>query len=391
MKAACWYGTKQIKVETVPDPKIHHPTDAIIKVTATAICGSDLHIYNGYVSEMNKGDILGHEFMGEVVEVGSAVRKVSKGDRVVASCTISCGECEYCKKNQWSFCPNTNPLGEIQKKHHHTVTAGVYGFSAIYGAYAGGQAQYARVAHADVGLLKVPAGLPDEKVLFLSDIFPTGFMAAENCRIERGQNVAVWGCGPVGQMAMLSARLQGAGKIFAIDYIPERLSLARECNRAQIIDFSKSSDVVEELRHHTDGEGPHCCIDAVGMEAHGSAVSRLMNKVSESVGLQADHPICVQQAISACRKGGTVSIAGVYNGQADPLPLGLAFAKGLTLRMGPVHINHYMKPLLDRIVSGEVDPSFIVTHQLKLNDAPKAYELFDKKQDHCIKVVMRPN
>ncbi len=393
MKAVVWNGKEDVRVETVPDPGLLSPKDIIVRVTLTAICGSDLHLYDGYMPTMEQGDILGHEFMGEVVEVGSDVRKLKKGDRVVVPFTICCGECFFCKRGLWSQCDNTNPNGWMLEKVIGYNAAGLFGYSHMYGGYAGGQAQYVRVPFADVGPMKISDGagqLTDEQVLFLSDIFPTGYMAAENCNIQQGDTVAVWGCGPIGQFAMSSARMLGAEKIIGIDRFPERLRLAREHADAITINYEESPDLIEEIKEITGGMGPDACIDAVGMEAHGHSVAAVYDKVKQTIRLSIDRPTVLRQAIQACRKGGTVSIPGVYGGLLDKVPFGAAFGKGLTFRMGQTHMLRYMRPLLDRIVNAEIDPSFIITHRFPLSDAPYAYRIFRDKHDECIKCVLDP-
>ena len=389
MKALCWYGKDDVRVETVPDPTILNPRDAIVKITATAICGSDLHLYDGYIPTMQEGDILGHEFMGEVVEVGPGVRSLRPGDRVVVPFTIACGHCFFCERTLWSLCDNSNPNAALAEKVYGFSASGLFGYSHLFGGYAGGQAEYARVPFADVGPLKVPAGLGDEQVLFLSDIFPTGYMAAENCDIRRGDTVAVWGCGPVGQFAIVSAYLLGAERVIAIDRVPERLHMAREQGRAETIDFS-ADDVIDRLKALTGGRGPDACIDAVGLEAHGAAPDAVYDRVKAATFLATDRPHALREAIQACRKGGTVSIPGVYGGFLDKVPFGAAFSKGLTLRMGQTHVHRYLRPLLERIEQGEIDPSFVITHRLRLEDAPLGYEIFKNKEDCCIKVVLKP-
>ena len=390
MKAVCWFGTHDVRVENVPDPKILHPRDAIIEITATAICGSDLHLYDGYIPAMEKGDILGHEFMGNVVEVGSEVKNLKKGDRVVVPFTISCGACFFCKHQQWSLCDNTNPTAWIAEKAYGYSAAGLFGYSHIYGGYAGGQAEYARVPFADVGPIKIPAGLTDEQVLFLSDIFPTGYMAADNCNIQPGDVVAIWGCGPVGQFAIKSAYMLGAERVIAIDRIPERLQLAQEQGKAEILNYENDKDVVEALKDMTGGRGPDACIDAAGMEAHGTGISSVYDTVKQKTRLGTDRPTALRIAIQACRKGGTVSIPGVYGGFLDKFPLGAAFAKGLTFKMGQTHVQKYLHPLLERIERGEIDPSYVITHRLTLDEAPHGYDIFKHKEDDCIKVVLKP-
>jgi threonine dehydrogenase-like Zn-dependent dehydrogenase len=389
MRAVCWFGKKDVRVMSVPDPQIINPHDAIIKITTTAICGSDLHLYNGYIPSMEKGDILGHEFMGEVVETGPEVKKLKRGDRVVVPFTIACGKCFFCQKQLWSLCDNTNPNARTLEKLYGYSGSGLFGYSHLYGGYAGGQAEYVRVPFADVGPIKIPEGLSDEKVLFLSDIFPTGYMAVENCRIEPGDTVAVWGCGPVGQFAIKSAWLLGAGRVLAIDQIPERLRLAETEGKAETIDFDKE-DVFDVLKEMTGGLGPDACIDAVGLEAHGESPDALLDRAKTAIFLATDRPTVLRQVINACRKGGTVSIPGVYGGFLDKIPFGAAFAKGLTFKMGQTHVHRYLAPLLKRIEEGEIDPSFVITHRISLEDAPRFYEIFNQKQDNCVKVVLKP-
>ncbi|HEU4934864.1 MAG TPA: zinc-dependent alcohol dehydrogenase [Vicinamibacterales bacterium] len=390
MRAVCYHGKEDVRVETVPDPKILNPRDAIVKITATAICGSDLHIYDGYIPTMEKGDVLGHEFMGEVVEVGRDNHKLRVGDRVVVPFTIACGNCFFCKEQLWSLCDNSNPNAWMLEKVTGFSGSALFGYSHMYGGYPGGQAEYARVPFADVGPLRVPTSLSDEQVLFLSDILPTGYMAAENCHIKPGDTVAVWGCGPVGQFAIQSAFLLGAERVIAIDRFPERLTLAATHSRAEVLDYS-DVDVAETLRAMTGGQGPDACIDAVGLEAHGTTLDAWYDVAKTSIYMATDRPHALRQAISCCRKGGTVSIPGVYGGLLDKFPLGAAFAKGLTLKMGQTHMHRYMPGLLDRIERGEIDPSFIITHRVTLDDAPKMYRVFRDKRDACIKVVMKPD
>jgi threonine dehydrogenase-like Zn-dependent dehydrogenase len=389
MKAVCWYGTNDVRVESVPEPKILNPRDAIVKITLTAICGSDLHIYNGYIPMMERGDILGHEFMGEVVEVGIEVKSLKKGDKVVVPFTICCGECMFCKRQLWSLCDNSNPNAATAEKLYGFSGAGLFGYSHIFGGFAGGQAQYVRVPFADVGPLKITNGISDEQALFLSDILPTGYMAAENCDIKGGDTVAIWGCGPVGQFAIQSAWLLGAGRVIALDSVPARLEMAAEKGRAETLDYS-DIDVVDKLKEMTGGRGPDACIDAVGMEAHGSTLGAIYDKAKQAVKLETDRPHVLRQCIQACRKGGTVSIPGVYGGFIDKVPMGAAFAKGLTFKMGQTHVPKYMLPLLERIKQGKIDPSYIITHRLGIEDAPNAYQIFEQKQDNCIKIVLKP-
>ncbi len=388
MKALCWMGTGDVSVETVPDPSILNPRDAIVRITSTAICGSDLHLYDGYIPTMEKGDILGHEFMGEVVETGPGVTNLKRGDRIVVPFTISCGACFFCRRGLWSLCDNTNPNAWMAEELYGFSGAGIYGYSHLLGGYAGGQAEYARVPFADIGPIKVPESLTDEQVLFLSDIFPTGYMAAENCDIQPGDTVAVWGCGPVGQFAIKSAYLLGAERVIAIDNVPERLALAETQGGAETI--RDDEDVVERLKQMTGGRGPDACIDAVGLESHGHGLGAVYDKVEQMVKLETDRPHALRQAIQACRKGGVVSIPGVYGGFINKMPIGAAFSKGLTLKMGQTHVQRYLQPLLDRIERGEIDLTFVITHRLPLEKAPDAYRIFRDKKDGCIKVVLTP-
>ena len=389
MKALCWYGTDDIRVERVPDPKILNPRDAIIKVTLTAICGSDLHLLDGFIPTMKRGDILGHEFMGEVVDVGRENKKLKVGDRVVVPFTIACGGCFFCQRGMWAACDNSNPNAWMLEKAYGYSGSGLFGYSHMMGDYAGGQAEYVRVPFADVGPYKVPEGLTDEQVLFLSDIFPTGYMAAENCNITPGDTVAVWGCGPVGQFCIASAWLLGAGRVIAIDREPERLMMAAGNGKAEVIDLT-TTDVAEALRDMTGGRGPDACIDAVGMEAHGETIDDWYDKAKTATLLATDRLSALRQAIHACRKGGTVSIPGVYGGLLDKVPMGAAFAKGLTFKMGQTHVHRYLPLLMDRIQRGEIDPSYVITHRARLDHAPKAYRTFRDKKDGCVKVVMKP-
>jgi threonine dehydrogenase-like Zn-dependent dehydrogenase len=389
MKALCWRGRMQVQVETVPDPQILNPHDAIVKITSTAICGSDLHLYHGLIPSMVSGDILGHEFMGEVVEVGREVTNLQIGDRVVVPFPIACGECFFCKRELFSLCDNTNPNAAIAEQAYGYSPCGIFGYSHMLGGYAGGQAEYARVPFANVGPLKVPDSLTDDQVLFLTDIFPTGWMAAENCNIQPGDTVAVWGCGPVGQFAIRSAYLLGAERVIAIDRYSERLVMAQE-GGAFTLNYEEVDDVIEALKELTGGRGPDACLEAVGMEAHNDGLQGIYDRAKQAVGLENDRPIALREAIQACRKGGTVSISGVFGGLADKIPLGAAFNKGLTFKMGQTHVHRYLRPLLSLIEEGKIDPSFVVTHHMSLEEAPQGYEVFAKKQDNCVKVVLRP-
>ena len=389
MKAVCWHSAQDVRVETVQDPKILNPRDAIIKVSSTAICGSDLHLYEGNIPSMKSGDILGHEFMGEVVEVGKEIKNLKKGDRVVIPFTIACGGCFFCNKDLWSLCDNSNPNAWMAEKLYGHSPSGIYGYSHLLGGYAGGQAEYVRIPYADVGPLKVPDGLEDDKVLFLTDIFPTGYMAAENADIEPGDTVAVWGCGPVGQFAIKSAYMLGASRVIAIDRFPERLQMAKEQGNAEIINYEEI-DAGIALKEMTGGRGPDRCIDAVGMEAHGTDVMAAYDKVKQGVKLETGRPTALRQAILACRKGGTVSIPGVYGGFVDKVPLGAIVNKGLTLRSGQTHVQRYLQPLLERIQQGEIDPSYVISHHMSMDDAPEGYKMFRNKEDNCTKVVLKP-
>ena len=388
MKALCWYGTRDVRVENVPDPHIINPRDVIVRVTLTAICGSDVHLYDGFIPSMERGDILGHEFMGEVVAVGQK-NGLKEGDRVVVPFPIACGRCFFCQNQLYSSCDNSNPNAAALEALQGHSSAGLYGYSHLYGGYAGGQAEYVRVPFGDVGPMKVPEEITDEQALFLSDILPTGYMAAENCDIKAGDTVAVWGCGPVGQFAIRSAFMLGASRVIAIDRFTERLDLAREAN-AEVIDYERADDVVEVLKEKTGGQGPDSCIDAVGLEAHGTGVGYLYDRSKQMLRLQMDRPTALRQMIQACRKNGTVSLAGVYIGLIDKMPLGTAFGKGLTFKMGQTHAHRYMRPLLDKIAKGEIDPPAIITHRMRLEEAPEAYRMFANKDDNCIKVVLRP-
>ena len=389
MRAVCWYGKHDVRVMDVPDPKILNPRDAIIRVTSTAICGSDLHLFNGYIPTMEKGDILGHEFMGEVVDVGQQVTNLKIGDRVVVPFTIACGNCFFCQRQLWSLCDNSNPNAKTVEKLYGFSGSGLFGYSHMMGGYAGGQAEYVRVPFADVGPIKIPENLTDEQVLFLSDIFPTGYMAAENCNIQPGDTVAIWGCGPVGQFAIKSAFILGAERVIAIDHIASRLELARSESKAETINFDEV-EVFDALKEMTGGRGPDACIDAVGLEAHGVTLDAIYDRVKASMFLATDRPHALRQAIYSCRKGGTISIPGVYGGFLDKLPFGAAFGKGLTLKMGQTHVHRYLLLLLDLIQESVIDPSFIITHKLLLNDAPYAYDNFNKNKDEFIKVVLKP-
>ncbi len=389
MRAVTWHGEEDVRVDEVPEPEIVNPRDAIVEITATAICGSDLHLYDGYVPSMREGDIVGHEPMGEVVAVGDEVDTLEEGDRVVVPFTISCGSCWFCEEELYSLCDNSNPNAEMARKVMGQSPAGLFGYSHMLGGYAGGQAEYLRVPYADVGPVKVDADLPDEQVLLLSDVFPTGYMAAKNAEIEEDDTVAVWGCGPVGQFAIQSAWLFDAGRVIAIDRVPERLAMAREHGDAETIHFEEE-DVYDRLMAMTGGRGPDRCIDAVGTEAHGTGLMATTDKAKQQLNLEADRPHVLRQAIRCCRKGGTLSIPGVYVGHADNVPVGPLMNKALTVNTGQTHVQRYLDPLLEKIEDGEIDPSFVITHREPLEKGPEMYETFRDKEDGCIKVVLEP-
>ncbi len=391
MKAVCWMGVEKMSVETVPDPKILNPRDAIIKVTSTCICGSDLHLYDGFMPTMEQGDIMGHEPMGEVVEVGPGIKPetLKVGDRVVVPFTIACGNCFFCQKQLWSCCDNSNPNYWIAEQMMGYSPSGLFGYTHMLGGYAGGQAQYLRVPFADVGPLKIPEGISDDKVVFLSDIFPTGYFGALNADIEQGDTVAIWGCGPVGQFAIRSAFMLGAERVIAIDSVPERLQMARD-GGAETINHEEVEDLIQLLKDMTGQIGPDRCIDAVGMEASGHTFPFYMDRAKQMLRVQMDRPNVLRQAIQVCRKGGTVSMPGVYGGFIDKMPLGQFMNKGLTLKTGQTHMMRFMKPLLERVQNGDIDPSFVISHRVPIDDAPRMYQVFRDKQEHCTKVVLDP-
>ncbi len=390
MRANCWMGKKDVRVQQVPDPQILNQRDAIVKITSTAICGSDLHLYNGLVPSMESGDVLGHEFMGEVIEVGRGVHNLQKGDRVVVPFPIACGGCLSCKRSLFSLCENSNPNAWMAEKMWGHSPSGLFGYSHLLGGFAGGQAEYARVPFADVGPIKVPDGLTDEQVLFLSDIFPTGYMGAEMCNIQPGDTIAVWGCGPVGQFAMKSAYLLGAERVIGIDRFPERLRMAREKVGAETLNYEEV-DIPEALNEMTGGQGPDSCIDAAGMESHAPNPMYLYDRAKQAMMLETDRPLALRQAIMCCRNGGTVSVIGVYGGFIDKFPMGSVMNRSLTIRTGQCHVQRYLKPLMERIQKGDIDPSFVVTHRMPLDAAPQAFSKFLNKEDDCIKVVLKPN
>ena len=391
MKATCWMGRNTVEVEDVPDPKILNDRDAIVRITSTAICGSDLHLYDGYVPTMKRGDILGHEFMGEIVEKGKGVENLDVGDRVVVPFPISCGSCWSCQQGLYSLCENTNPNARLAEKMWGFATAGIFGYSHLTGGFAGGQAEYARVPFADVGPIKIENGVSDESVLFLSDVFPTGYMGAEMCDISGGDVIAVWGAGPVGQFAAASAKLLGAERVILIDRFDYRLRIARENTGVETLNYEEVDSVPETLKELTGGRGPDACIDAVGMEAHHHGALYAYDRVKQAMRAETERAFALREAIMSCRNGGIVSVVGVYGGLVDKFPIGAVMNRGLTIRTGQCHVHRYLQPLLERIENGDIDPSFIVTHQLNLADAPKGYELFKHKQDDCLKVVLKPS
>lgn len=389
MKALCWYGKQDVRVVNVPDPTILNPRDAILRVTSTAICGSDLHLYDGYIPTMAPGDILGHEFMGEVVEVGRGVNNLSVGDRVVVPFPIACGNCFFCKTDLFALCDNSNPNAPLTEQAYGHAPAGIFGYSHMMGGYAGGQAEYVRVPFADVGPIKVPDSLTDEQVLFLTDIFPTGYMAADQAGITPGDTVAVWGCGPVGLFAIKSAFLLGAERVIAIDHYERRLAMARDQCGADAVNY-EDVDLFWYLKDTTGGRGPDVCIDAVGLEAHGHSVDALLDYAKTALYLTTDRARVLRQAITSCRKGGTVSIPGVYGGLLDKVPFGAAFNKGLTMKMGQTHVHRYLKPLLEKVENEEIDTTFLITHRIPLAQAAEGYATFRHQPDECVKVVMTP-
>jgi threonine dehydrogenase-like Zn-dependent dehydrogenase len=391
MRATCWSGRNTVKVENVADPQILNDRDAIVKISSTAICGSDLHLYDGYVPTMSKGDILGHEFMGEIVDLGNGVGNLKVGDRVVVPFPIACGNCFQCARGMFSICENSNPNAGMAEKMWGHAPAGIYGYSALTGGYAGGQAEYARVPFADVGPVKIENdNLTDDLVLFLSDIFPTGYMGAEMCDIQPGDVIAVWGAGPVGLFAIASARMLGAERVIAIDRFDYRLDKAREAGATDLIDYEQV-EVPVVLKELTGGRGPDACIDCVGLEAHHPhGLVHGYDRVKQAARLETERPHALREAIISCRNGGTVSIVGVYGGFVDKFPIGSLMNRSLTIKTGQTHVHRYLRPLLQRIENGDIDPSFVVSHHLPLDDAPKGYEMFKHKQDNCTKVVLKP-
>ena len=389
MRALVWNGINDLRVDTVPDPAIVNPHDAILRVSATTTCGSDLHFIGGYLPGVRKGDVIGHEFMGEVVEIGPEVRRVKPGDRVIVPSFICCGSCWFCRHELWSLCDNTNPKPELQEPLLGYPTAGIYGYTQLFGGYAGSHAEYVRVPHADNDCFAVPEGLTDEQTLFLSDAVPTGYMGADFCEIQPGETVAVWGCGGVGLMAIQSAYLRGAGRVIGIDRYPERLELARERAGAETIDYTAVDSVVETLREMTGGRGPDACIECVGMEAHGTGVEYAYDRVKQVLHLHTDRGTPLREAAVACRKGGVLAVMGVW-GVIDKFPMGVIMNKGLTVRSAQQHGQRYVPRLLEHAQRGELDPSYLATHTMSLEDAPRGYEMFKTKEDGCVRVVFKP-
>jgi threonine dehydrogenase-like Zn-dependent dehydrogenase len=390
MRATCWMGRNTVRVEDVPDPKILNERDAIVHITSTAICGSDLHLYDGYIPTMKRGDVLGHEFMGEVVDKGNRVQNLSIGDRVVVPFPIACGNCNACQNQLFSLCENSNPNARLAEKVFGYPTGGIYGYSHLTGGFAGGQAEYARVPFADVGPIKIENGIPDESVLFLSDIFPTGYMGAEMCEIKGGDVIAIWGAGPVGQFAAASARMLGAERVIVIDRFAYRLRIARERTGAETLNYENIDSVPEALKELTGGRGPDACIDAVGMESHHHGPTYAYDRAKQATRMETDRPFALREAIMSCRNGGIVSVVGVYGGFVDKFPMGQLMNRGISIKTGQCHVQRYMRPLLERIQEGQIDPSFVITHKIPLSQAPVGYELFKQKLDDCLKVVLKP-
>ena len=390
MKALCWQGTKKVSVENVPDPVIENPRDVIIKVTATAICGSDLHLYLGHIPEMKDGDILGHEFMGTIIEKGKDIQNLSIGDKVVIPFMMACGNCFFCDKELYSCCDNSNRNKEKAEKVNGHSSAGMFGYSHLYGGYPGGQAEYVRVPYGDIGPFKVPNDVIDDKVLFLSDILPTAWMAVQNANIQKGDTVAIWGAGPVGLIAIKCAWLAGAGRVISIDSEIGRLKLASKDSKVETINFEDTESIFETLQSMTNGRGPDCCIDAVGMDAHGADLMTKFETFKQDVGIAKDVPLVLRQAIMACRKGGTISIPGVYAALINHFPLGVAFAKGITFKMGQTHVHKFLPELYEFIAEGTLDVTDIISHRLPLVDAEEGYKMFYNNKSECTKVVLQP-
>ena len=389
MRALCWEGVNDLQVEDVPDPEIVNPRDVVLRVNLSSVCGSDLHFLDGYLPTMREGDVIGHEFMGEVAEVGRKVESVEEGDRVVVPSFVGCGNCAYCRDDLWSLCDNTNPNPELQEPALGYSTAGIYGYTHAFGGYAGSHAEFVRVPHADEDCFVVPDELTDEQALFASDAWPTGYMGADFCDIEEGDTVAVWGCGGVGLMAQQSAQLMGAEQVVAIDRFPERLKLARDEAGAETIDYTETGSVVDELKELTGGRGPDACIDAVGMEAHGTGASHAYDRAKQRMRLHTDRGAALRQAIRACRKGGTLSVLGVY-GVMDKFPFGVIMNKGLTVKTAQQHGQRYVPELLDHVAEGRMDPSYLATHEFSLEDSPRGYQMFKHKEDGCVRSVFAP-
>ncbi|MFN7117567.1 MAG: zinc-dependent alcohol dehydrogenase [Saprospiraceae bacterium] len=390
MKALCWNGVRDLRVENVNDPSILNPQDAIIRVTLSSVCGSDLHIVNGFIPTMQAGDILGHEFVGEVVETGPGVQKLKKGDRVVVGSVIGCGECHYCQHDEWSLCDNSNHKGYMQEPLFGYPTAAIFGYTHMFGGYAGSHAEYIRVPYADKGAFVIPEGLSYEQVLFTSDAFPTGFMAADMA-VQPGDVVAVWGCGGVGQMAMKSAWLKGASRVIGIDRFEFRLNMAKQYQNVETLNY-EAVNVLEELKEMTGGRGPDVCIDAVGLEARASSnLEQAYDKVKQNLRLQTDRPSVLRQAIIACKKGGTLSVVGVYAGVIDKFPMGVLMNKALTVKTGQMHAQRYIPRLLEYVRNGEADPSYLLTHRWSLEQGPQGYEMFNNKTDDCVRVAFAPH
>jgi threonine dehydrogenase-like Zn-dependent dehydrogenase len=390
MKATVWQGRNKVSVENVPDPQILNERDAIIRITTTCICGSDLHLYDGYVPTMKKGDILGHEMMGEVVELGKGVKNLKVGDRVVVPFPIACGACNACSRQEYSLCENTNPNARLAEKMWGFPTAGIFGYSHLTGGFAGGQAEYARIPFADVGPLKVEnTDLSDEALVMLADVFPTGFMGADFCDIQPGHVIAVWGAGPVGQFAAASAQMLGAERVILIDRFDYRLQTARDNRGVETLNYEEVDSVPEALKELTGGRGPDACIDAVGLEAHFHGPSYMYDRAKQAMRQETERPFALREAIMSCRNGGTVSIMGVYGGLMDKFPIGAVMNRGLTIRAGQCHVHRYMKPLLERIQKGEIDPTFIITHRMPLEQAAEGYKIFNDKLENCEKIVLK--
>lgn len=389
MRALCWNGINDLRVETVPDPEIVNPHDVILRVGASTTCGSDLHFIDGYLPTMREGDVIGHEFMGEVVETGADVRQVRVGERVVVPSFIGCGKCSHCRADEWSLCDNTNPKAALQEPILGYPTAGIYGYTHAFGGYAGSHAEYIRVPFGDNDCFAVPDGLDDISALFVSDAAPTGWMGADFCDIERGDVVAVWGCGGVGQMAQQAAKIMGAERVIAIDRLPERLAMAAEHCDVETLNYEQTDSVVESLREMTGGRGPDACIEAVGMEAHGTGIQHAVDRAKQALRVHTDRGDALREAIMACRKGGVVAVLGVY-GMIDSFPMGAVLNKGLTIRSAQQHGQRYVPTLLEHAQRGDLSTAHLCTHELALEEAVRGYELFKTKEDGCVRAVFRP-